>query len=348
MNALPAATPPFAPRAICRAASQRGSRSSARCLASGWGTVRQARSALPPALHSRHSTRGRHCAALCTRMSASQPQVSQPAAPSAGERCLLTTSVTATTVAGALEELTEARHVGADVAELRLDYLAGFDADRDLAALISGSPLPVIVTFRPTWEGGNYGGPEEPRLAALWRAVQLGAADVDVELKAASQFFASTPQRLERSATSTKVILSSHNYVETPSLEELRSIHRLAVKAGADIVKIATMCQCITDVHRLVALLAEERTRPTIALGMGEAGQVRSRFRPCAQIPHVTSNLAPLQVSRILAPKFGSFLTFGALKAGKESAPGQTTMQQLVHTFRLQKQVCQPTHMSAK
>ena len=269
--------------------------------------------------------------------------MSQPAAPSPGERCLLTTSVTATTVAGALEELTEARHVGADVAELRLDYLAGFDADRDLAALISGSPLPVIVTFRPTWEGGNYGGPEEPRLAALWRAVQLGAAYVDVELKAASQFFASTPQRLERSATSTKVILSSHNYVETPSLEELRSIHRLAVKAGADIVKIAAMCQCITDVHRLVALLAEERTRPTIALGMGEAGQVRSRFSPCAQIPHVTSNLAPLQVSRILAPKFGSFLTFGALKAGKESAPGQTTMQQLVHTFRLQKQVCQPT-----
>ena len=270
-------------------------------------------------------------------MGASQAQASQPTA--SGGRCLLTTSVTATTVSAALEELNEARQVGADVAELRLDFLSGFDADRDLAALLAGSPLPVIVTFRPTWEGGSYGGPEEPRLAALWRAVQQGAAYVDVELKAASQFFASTPQGVQRSATGTKIILSSHNYVETPSLEELRSIHRLAVKAGADIVKVAAMCQCITDVHRLVALLAEERTRPTIALGMGEAGQVRGHCALPFSSTCDTSHLTASQVSRILAPKFGCFLTFGALRAGKESAPGQTTMQQLVHTFRLRKQV---------
>jgi len=40
-------------------------------------------------------------------------------------------------------------------------------------------------------------------------------------------------------------------------------------------------------------------------------------------------------VSRLLAPKFGAFLTFGALRAGKESAPGQPTLAQLRGTFRL-------------
>lgn len=39
---------------------------------------------------------------------------------------------------------------------------------------------------------------------------------------------------------------------------------------------------------------------PTIALSMGERG-----------LP-----------ARLLAPKYGAFLTFGALRAGKESAPG--------------------------
>jgi Type I 3-dehydroquinase len=45
-------------------------------------------------------------------------------------------------------------------------------------------------------------------------------------------------------------------------------------------------------------------TGPTIALSMGERG-----------LP-----------ARLLAPKYGAFLTFGALRAGKESAPGVAAM----------------------
>jgi len=207
-------------------------------------------------------------------MISQQSAAARPAAPQHSGRCLLTTSITATSVAGALEELGEASRAGADVAELRLDFLADFDAKNALPALLQGSSLPVIVTFRPDWEGGNYSGPEDQRLRALWLAVQLGAAYVDVELKAAAQFFASSPQASGETSRVTKIILSSHNYTETPSIEDLCRIHRAAVAAGADIVKIAAMCQHITDVHRLQALLTEERTRPTIALGMGEAGQV--------------------------------------------------------------------------
>ncbi len=42
--------------------------------------------------------------------------------------------------------------------------------------------------------------------------------------------------------------------------------------------------------------------------------------------------------SRILAPKFGGFLTFGALSASRSSAPGQPTVTELRRVYRLQNQ----------
>ncbi len=191
------------------------------------------------------------------------------------DRCLLTTSITATSVPAALDELREAEQAGADIVELRLDCLDVFDATKDLPSLLAGTRLPAIATLRASWEGGKYKGTEEARVRALWHAVELGAAFVDVELKAAAPFFAAAPPGWKRDASRTRFILSSHNYAETPSLEDLRETHRAAVAAGADIVKIATTSTSITDVQRLEALLSHEKGRPTIALGMGEAGLVR-------------------------------------------------------------------------
>ena len=42
--------------------------------------------------------------------------------------------------------------------------------------------------------------------------------------------------------------------------------------------------------------------------------------------------------SRILAPKFGGYLTFGALLPSKTSAPGQPTVSDLRKLYRLQDQ----------
>lgn len=40
-------------------------------------------------------------------------------------------------------------------------------------------------------------------------------------------------------------------------------------------------------------------------------------------------------ISRILCPKFGGYLTFGSISAGKESAPGQPTMSDLLDIYRI-------------
>ena len=55
---------------------------------------------------------------------------------------------------------------------------------------------------------------------------------------------------------------------------------------------------------------------PIIALAMGEKGVL----------------------SRLLAPKFGAFLTFGALSKGQESAPGQPLLADMRRRYRLQQQ----------
>lgn len=235
----------------------------------------------------------------------------EPAAPSAAQRTLLCTSLVATSVEGMLAEAQEAVANGADIVELRLDYLESFAPDTDLPRLISQCPLPAIATYRPVWEGGKYDGPEAQRLAALRLAALSGAAYVDVELKIAPVFFAA---KSELPAT-TKIIVSSHDYEKTASEEELQTLVERCYGAGADIVKFATMANDITDAHRVLSVLRRCPV-PCIALAMGERGQI----------------------TRLLAPKYGGFLTFGALSPERASAPGQPTLQQLSGMYGLKQQ----------
>lgn len=48
-----------------------------------------------------------------------------------------------------------------------------------------------------------------------------------------------------------KVIVSSHNYQNTPSVEDLGNLVAIIQASGADIVKIATTALDITDVARV-------------------------------------------------------------------------------------------------
>ncbi len=231
---------------------------------------------------------------------------------------LLCTSLTAKTVDGMLAESQEALAAGADIVEIRLDYIENFNPEADLPRLLETCPLPVIVTFRPTWEGGLYSGEEAPRLAALKYAAALGAEFIDIELKAAHVYFAAATNTAH---PNNRVIISSHDYKATASEEDLDALVAKCKAAGADIVKFATTAQDITDAARVLRVLqrAVASGQPTIALAMAERGQI----------------------TRILAPKYGGFLTFGALSPERQSAPGQPTLGQLRDLFRLQDQTAE-------
>lgn len=63
-----------------------------------------------------------------------------------------------------------------------------------------------------------------------------------------------------------KVIVSSHNYNKTPSLEDLGSLVAEIQSTGADIVKFATTALDITDVARVFQILVYSQVSSTIEL----------------------------------------------------------------------------------
>ncbi|HUX00589.1 MAG TPA: type I 3-dehydroquinate dehydratase [Phycisphaerae bacterium] len=191
--------------------------------------------------------------------------------------------------------------------ELRLDALR----DPDLARLLAAAPCPVVATCRPRREGGLYDGPEESRLELLRQAARLGAAYIDIEHDAARALGPVAPA---------KRIVSYHNFRETPP--DLAAIHERLARLGADVVKIAVTARHILDCAAVLRLLRDART-PTIALAMGERGIL----------------------TRILAPKFGSLLTYASFDAdAREAGPGQITLSDMLNLYRVHR-ICRQTRV---
>ena len=88
----------------------------------------------------------------------------------------------ATVVGATTEELRANRDASdaADLVELRLDCVRR----PDVSGALSGRRRPVVVTCRPTWEGGHFAGSEEDRRSLLSEALALGAEYVDLEWQA--------------------------------------------------------------------------------------------------------------------------------------------------------------------
>ncbi len=211
--------------------------------------------------------------------------------------------IIANNLVDALHDMTEASKV-ADIVELRIDYIK----DVDLKRLLEKRTKPVIVTNRPVREGGKFDGSEEERIALLKLAVRLQADYVDVEHDSIQHIRRDTVHRVP-----TKIIVSYHNFRETP--RDLTDIYKRLSQSGADIVKIVTHANDITDNVRIYQLLQQSQM-PVISFCMGELGII----------------------SRILYKRFSSYLTFASLQAGKESAPGQINIHELLNTYQAQKQ----------
>ncbi|KAK9146826.1 hypothetical protein Sjap_006729 [Stephania japonica] len=210
-----------------------------------------------------------------------------------------------------LADIDKAKAVGADVAEIRVDYLNNFSPNRDLERLIRECSLSSLITYRPKWEGGEYEGDENSRQDALRLALELGADYIDVELKVAHEFINSIHGK---KPINSKIIVSSHNYHSTPSVEEIGDLVARIQSTGADIVKIATTALDVTDVARMFQITVNSHV-PIIGLVMTERGLI----------------------SRLLCPKFGGFLTFGTIEAGVVSAPGQPTLKDLLDVYDLRR-----------
>lgn len=230
--------------------------------------------------------------------------------------------------ASAIRDATLAAEHGADLVEFRIDvFFEDKEDSTDLLQdridrvleLVKASPLPCIVTCRPHWEGGEYYGDDDERVS-MYEA--LGTSDhppayIDVELATYTRS-ANIKQKInlavdhpkQQRAVSTRLILSTHDFQQRPA-DLTRKILQMQDEPACAVVKIAYRARSIRDNLELFEILRDQ-TKPTIALGMGEFGVL----------------------SRILAPKFGGFLTFASLRDESTTAPGQITIEDLINLYR--------------
>src|SRR6186997_2151055 len=179
----------------------------------------------------------------------------------------------------------------ADMVELRLDGVQ----DVDVAGVLAGRKLPVIVTCRPTWEGGRFDGSEERRHVILGEALDRGAEYVDIEWRAGfTDLITRDPRR---------VVLSSHDFQRVP--DDLAARATAMRQAGGATIKIAIPAARLSDA---LALLPIGAGGDAVVIAMGDAGLS----------------------SRLLASRFGSKWTY----AGDAIAPGQIPLARMLDEFR--------------
>jgi 3-dehydroquinate dehydratase type I len=189
-----------------------------------------------------------------------------------------------------------------DFAEIRLDLIQ--PPLNELERLFTPGKR-IIATCR----AGSL--TDEERIALLRRAIELGAAFVDVEKESPVAFKAKVMQAALSKGC--KIIISSHDFEKTPPAEVLRSTIQQSFGEGADYVKIACMVNAPQDNATLLGLLSNpEWQQRLIVVGMGTLG----RF------------------SRIMGPLLGSPFTFASSGEGTETAPGQPTRQELLEIWK--------------
>lgn len=182
-----------------------------------------------------------------------------------------------------------------DMLELRVDGLlrSGMSPDELESCRFA---LPVLVTVRTQEEGGLYPFADTcSRVELAMRLLPMASA-LDWEIA----HLAETPELVQAAAgAGVKVIASAHDFVQTPSEEELHALELRARNLGADIVKFAYRLQRAEDMSVGVNLL-RRATGPMAVMGMGPLGPV----------------------SRLLYAQHGSRLVYGYF-GNAPTAPGQ-------------------------
>jgi len=186
------------------------------------------------------------------------------------------------------------------LAEIRIDLLKLTSTQ---VAQVFGSHPNLIATCRPDTMG------IEAQQQLLLTAIESGAAYVDIEVEAPSSFKKTMVEAAH--ARGCRVIVSYHNYVETPNRATLHATISQMVADGADIVKIATLAHTSSDTARILSLY-EDPIKPLVALAMGEAGRV----------------------TRIAIPLLGAPFTFAAPQ-GAATAPGQLTDTEMETIYKI-------------
>ncbi len=197
-----------------------------------------------------------------------------------------------------LELATTAREEGAQVLEVRVDLFERVNLislKKRLKEIKREVKLPIIATVRRRDEGGGRRYTERQRLH-MFRSLMPMVDGVDIELRSGKIIGEVVREAKRRRRL---VLISYHNLEKTPPNSILKDIAYRAKQMGADMVKIAALAKNRQDVARLLSFTYQSPHKPLATISLGRVGRI----------------------SRIIAPLFGSRLTYGCVET--EAAPGQ-------------------------
>lgn len=173
------------------------------------------------------------------------------------------------------------------MAEIRIDLL---DLMPNQLEMVFSSHKNLIATCRR----GRYD--ETQRASLLARAIEAGAAWVDLEIESSPEWREPLIELAKKHKC--RVIISWHCFGKTPDDTELYRIVDSLYSAGANVAKIACMSNNKSDCARLMSLYSKYHN--LVAIGMGKVGII----------------------TRIAALSLGSPFTFASIE-GDVTAPGQ-------------------------
>jgi 3-dehydroquinate dehydratase-1 len=206
-----------------------------------------------------------------------------------------------------LETMYRARDQGADLLEWRLDV----SRDPAVETVLPQSPLPVIATVRSLEQGGHFAGTRQEQLRLLIRAATSGSSYVDWEFRPGE------PLPDELSVMRQRVILSYHDFEQTPADGELESLFDQMAASNTGVVKVVTLAKRMEDNISLLNLIGRGRKRgiEVVAFCLGPLGRI----------------------SRLACLLMGGAFTYAALESGAEAAPGQLTLARMSQILELLK-----------
>ena len=200
----------------------------------------------------------------------------------------------------------KAKDLGADLVELRLDYLGQLD-DAKIGDVVDFDDIPKIVTIRSKGENGYWEGEERQRITHLLTCLSFGAQYVDIEDSTDIGWRYEIAKACKNNKA--QMIISHHDFKKTPPKQEMVDICKNEFAGGASIAKIAVTPQKIEDVMNVLSVTEQLKGqgKQVIGVSMGTLGRI----------------------TRIMGPQVGSYLTYASLEKGKESAEGQITVEEM-------------------
>lgn len=184
--------------------------------------------------------------------------------------------------------------------ELRCDSGA---VDWEILSLLETCHVKTIITCR---EGKIS---EQEQLQIYIEAINQKVAYIDVDLD--FQFFFQNRLHISAKEKKIKLIISHHNFKNTPNKTVLEQLLQQCYHSGADLAKIVVTPKTVNDIEKIVNLYS--KGKPVIAFGMGSFGMI----------------------TRLLSLYLGAPFAYASADLGMQTAQGQICYSDMMEIIRV-------------